>query len=151
MEDDYEGLSGEGMLRSNYERLGTAWHGKVLLGELRLWEPSLVEQVWVEVFYINKEDSGVMECANFTIRWYESAGEDPMPRLNIFYDAWEVFSYHPEIIEALFQTVLNDDYRPSPEEVCRALESLGLENHTQYEPPSDPEEDQESHPEERER
>ena len=71
-----------------------------------------------------------LHCYEFAVRWY--GGKTPSPRLEIFDDAWCVFSEIPEFFKMLAKYDQSRENCPSltPQKLCEELLGMGFEDCT---------------------
>lgn len=111
-------------IKRGYIQLSKAWYGTTCLKDSKA-----VDEVQIGV-YGRSSEGGCL--AEFTIRWYELSNKKISPKLEVFDDAWEVFfKYFGDLFEQM-ALISGKDY--TPEDFCKILDSLKIENCTPKNP-----------------
>lgn len=69
----------------------------------------------------------------FMIEWVQ-LGDKLAPRIAAFDDAWSALRHFNDLLEKMSEC---DDENVTPEQFCRILQSLGIQNRTEYQRPAD--------------
>lgn len=81
-------------------------------------EPNVVDSISI-----------MSDTAELTINWID-LGREVCPKIEAFNDAWSLLFSHPELLEALSDRT---NKRPTPEQICEVLISLGHSDVTKTE------------------
>jgi hypothetical protein len=103
----------------SFVHLKSAWYGEEWLQD----EPNLADEINI---MIDGEDDN----NELSIKWYKLTNHNlSAPCLSVFGDAWKFLPVCHDIFQALYE-LNEDDPSPEPEEVCRKLKELGLDDIT---------------------
>ena len=112
-----------------FYHLSRAWYGKANLK----FEPDLIDQVMFGFYPDGGGTSGEM-----AMRW-TSIGRSPVPRLEVFSDAWSALAQFSDVVAELGKL---DSTDPSPTEFCALLLRCGFKDKTPTRDPSGRETDE---------
>lgn len=110
-------IKSKNKIKRQFVHLSRAWYGDV---NLKL-ESDVVDRINVGFYH---QDGGT--TGEFTFAWEKLAGRI-VPRLHAFDDGWRALHGFSDLIEAMAKV---DGQNISPDEFCKLLVSLGIQDVT---------------------
>lgn len=112
-ENKYEGC------KRGFTQLSKAWYA-----DANLKNSKYSDQIMVGYY---ADEGGTP--GEFSIKW-KSLSNNSVPRLMVYDDSWAVLTEFSDLLDKMAEV---DDKNITPDEFARMLESLGIENMTQFE------------------